>query len=181
MIHTDALIVGAGPVGLWQVFQLGLLEVKSHVVDSLPAAGGQCAELYADKPIYDIPGLPVCSGQELTDRLLQQIRPFGAGLHFDQEVSIVEQQPGTDAGFLVQTSTARASRPRSSSCPPAAGAFMRGSGRFPQSMPSVQPALLPASPMPLSFGSVTWVVLGDGDRRRSCHPDGPASGADQPA
>jgi thioredoxin reductase (NADPH) len=104
MIQTDALIVGAGPVGLFQVFQLGLLEIKSQVVDSLPRAGGQCAELYPDKPIYDLPGLPVCSGQELTDRLLQQIGPFGAGMHFDQEVSVVETQPGSDGGFVVQTS-----------------------------------------------------------------------------
>jgi thioredoxin reductase (NADPH) len=66
-IEADAVIIGAGPVGLFQVFELGLLEIKAHVIDSLPAVGGQCVELYPDKPIYDIPAVPVCTGQELTD------------------------------------------------------------------------------------------------------------------
>ena len=77
-IETDALIVGAGPVGLFQVFELGLLEIKTHIVDSLEYPGGQCIELYPDKPIYDIPAVPVCTGRELTDNLLKQIEPFGA-------------------------------------------------------------------------------------------------------
>ena len=102
-IETDAVIVGAGPVGLFQVFELGLLEVKAHVIDSLPYPGGQCVELYADKPIYDIPAVPVCTGRELTDKLLQQIAPFGATFHFGQEVSTVERQ--TDGRFLVETNT----------------------------------------------------------------------------
>ena len=76
-IETDAVIVGAGPVGLFQVFELGLLEIKAHVIDSLGYPGGQCVELYPDKPIYDIPAVPVCTGQELTDNLLKQIEPFG--------------------------------------------------------------------------------------------------------
>ena len=67
-IETDAVIVGAGPVGLFQVFELGLLEIKAHVIDSLAYPGGQCVELYPDKPIYDIPAVPVCTGQELTGR-----------------------------------------------------------------------------------------------------------------
>ena len=91
-IHTDVVIVGAGPCGLFQVFELGLLGLKAHVVDSLKAPGGQCVELYPDKPIYDIPAVPVCTGQELTDRLLEQIRPFGAGLHLGQEVTEVARQ-----------------------------------------------------------------------------------------
>lgn len=102
-IETDALIVGAGPVGLFQVFQLGLLEVKAHVIDSLPYPGGQCVELYPDKPIYDIPAVPVCTGRELTDRLLQQIAPFGATFHYGQEVGTVDQQP--DGRFFVETNT----------------------------------------------------------------------------
>src|SRR4051812_15256150 len=73
VIATDALIVGAGPVGLFQVFELGLQEVRTEVVDSLPHAGGQCFELYADKPIYDIPAMPYGTGRELTERLLKQI------------------------------------------------------------------------------------------------------------
>ena len=100
-LETDALIVGAGPVGLFQVFELGLLEVKAHVIDSLPYPGGQCVELYPDKPIYDIPAVPVCTGRELTDKLLKQIAPFGATFHYNQEVSTVEQQ--ADGRFLVAT------------------------------------------------------------------------------
>ncbi len=101
-IETDAVIVGAGPVGLFQVFELGLLEIKAHVIDSLPYPGGQCVELYPDKPIYDIPAVQVCTGRELTDRLLMQIQPFGAAFHFDQEVSTVHKQD--DGRFMVETS-----------------------------------------------------------------------------
>jgi thioredoxin reductase (NADPH) len=103
-IETDAVIVGAGPVGLFQVFELGLLEIKAHVIDSLAYPGGQCIELYPDKPIYDIPAVPVCTGKELTDNLLKQIEPFGATFHFGQEVSTVERQE--DGRFLVGTSKA---------------------------------------------------------------------------
>lgn len=102
MIETDAVIIGAGPVGLFQVFELGLLEVKAHVIDSLPHPGGQCVELYPDKPIYDIPAVPVCTGQELTERLLKQITPFGPTFHYGQEVSTVQKQ--ADGRFLVETS-----------------------------------------------------------------------------
>lgn len=91
LIETDAVVVGAGPVGLFQVFELGLLEIKAHVIDSLPYAGGQPVELYPDKPIYDIPGIPVCTGRELTERLLAQIKPFDATFHLGQEVSTVQQ------------------------------------------------------------------------------------------
>ena len=101
-IETDAVIIGAGPVGLFQVFELGLLEVKAHVIDSLPHPGGQCVELYPDKPIYDIPAVPVCTGQELTNSLLKQIAPFGATFHYGQEVTTVEKKP--DGRFLVETS-----------------------------------------------------------------------------
>ncbi|MCY7371538.1 MAG: NAD(P)/FAD-dependent oxidoreductase [Polaromonas sp.] len=101
-IETDAVIVGAGPVGLFQVFELGLLEIKAHVIDSLAYPGGQCIELYPDKPIYDIPAVPVCTGKELTDSLLKQIQPFGATFHFGQEVSTVERQQ--DGRFYVETS-----------------------------------------------------------------------------
>jgi thioredoxin reductase (NADPH) len=102
MIETDAVIVGAGPVGLFQVFELGLLEIKAHVIDLLPYAGGQCIELYPDKPIYDIPAIPVCTGKELTDGLLKQIEPFGATFHYNQEVSTLAKQD--DGRFLVETS-----------------------------------------------------------------------------
>ncbi|MDY0742909.1 NAD(P)/FAD-dependent oxidoreductase [Paucibacter sp. R3-3] len=101
-IETDAVIVGAGPVGLFQVFELGLLEIKAHIIDSLPHPGGQCVELYPDKPIYDIPAVPVCTGQELTDNLLKQIEPFGATFHLGQEVTTVQKQD--DGRFFVATS-----------------------------------------------------------------------------
>ncbi len=101
-IETDAVIVGAGPVGLFQVFELGLLEIKAHVIDSLNDVGGQCIELYPDKPIYDIPAIPVCTGKELTDSLLKQIEPFGATFHLGQEVSVVQKLE--DGRFFVETS-----------------------------------------------------------------------------
>jgi thioredoxin reductase (NADPH) len=101
-IETDAVIVGAGPVGLFQVFELGLLEIKAHVIDSLAYPGGQCIELYPDKPIYDIPAVPVCTGKELTDNLLKQIEPFGATFHLGQEVTVVEKL--ADGRFHVETS-----------------------------------------------------------------------------
>ncbi|RYX98142.1 MAG: NAD(P)/FAD-dependent oxidoreductase [Comamonadaceae bacterium] len=101
-IETDALIIGAGPAGLFQVFQLGLLDIKAHVVDALPYPGGQCIETYPDKPIYDIPGIVACTGRELVDRLVKQMAPFGAELHLSQEVSALEQQ--ADGRFAVETS-----------------------------------------------------------------------------
>ncbi|WP_375134410.1 NAD(P)/FAD-dependent oxidoreductase [Roseateles aquatilis] len=102
VIETDAVIVGAGPVGLFQVFELGLLEIKAHIIDSLAYPGGQCIELYPDKPIYDIPALPVVTGKELTDNLMKQIEPFGATFHLGQEVTTVEKQ--ADGRFFVATS-----------------------------------------------------------------------------
>lgn len=106
MLHSptlaDAVIIGAGPVGLFQVFELGLLDIKAHVIDSLPEAGGQCIELYPDKPIYDIPAIPVCTGRELTNNLLKQIAPFSPQFHLGQEVTGLEKQ--ADGRFLISTS-----------------------------------------------------------------------------
>ena len=101
-IEADAVVIGAGPVGLFQVFELGLLDIKAHVIDALPFPGGQPAELYPDKPIYDIPGIPVCTGQELVNNLLKQIEPFSATFHLGEEVSTVEQRD--DGRFFVATS-----------------------------------------------------------------------------
>jgi thioredoxin reductase (NADPH) len=93
-IHeTDAIIIGAGPVGLFAVFELGLLDIKAHLVDILDKVGGQCAELYPEKPIYDIPALPSVTGQELTDRLLQQIAPFNPVFHLGQMADSLEKLP----------------------------------------------------------------------------------------
>jgi thioredoxin reductase (NADPH) len=101
-IETDAVVIGAGPVGLFQVFELGLLEIKAQVVDSLPRVGGQCMELYPDKPIYDIPAVPVCSGRELTESLLKQIAPFHPTFHLGQTVTALQRQD--DGRFALQTS-----------------------------------------------------------------------------
>jgi len=90
-IRTDVTIVGAGPCGLFAVFELGLLDLKCHLVDILDRPGGQCAELYPEKPIYDIPAVPVCTGQELTDRLIEQIRPFDPVFHFGQMAEKLER------------------------------------------------------------------------------------------
>ena len=102
VIETDAVVIGAGPVGLFQVFELGLLGIRAHVIDALPVAGGQCIELYADKPIYDIPATKVCTGRELIDKLLAQIEPFAAVFHFNQQVDAVERQH--DGRFRIDTS-----------------------------------------------------------------------------
>lgn len=101
MIVTDVVVIGAGPVGLFQVFELGLLDLRAHVIDSLPQVGGQCIELYPDKPIYDIPAIPVCNAHELVDRLLEQITPFAPQFHLGQEVTDVQRQAG--GRFLLRT------------------------------------------------------------------------------
>ncbi|WP_310567306.1 NAD(P)/FAD-dependent oxidoreductase [Hydrogenophaga sp.] len=102
-IATDAVVIGAGPVGLFQVFELGLLDIRAHVIDALPHIGGQPVELYPDKPIYDIPGLPFCTGQGLADALLRQSAPFAPQFHLGQTVNQVHAQE--DGQWLVGTST----------------------------------------------------------------------------
>lgn len=102
VIQTEVVIIGAGPCGLFQVFELGLLGMRAHVLDSLASPGGQCTELYPDKPIYDIPALPVCGAQELVDRLMEQIKPFEPVFHLGEEV--LEVTPRDDRRFDVVTS-----------------------------------------------------------------------------
>jgi thioredoxin reductase (NADPH) len=93
MVHeTDVAIIGAGPVGLFAVFELGLLDLRCHLVDTLTRPGGQCAELYPEKPIYDIPGITVVTGQELTDRLLDQIKPFEPRFSLGQQVESLQRR-----------------------------------------------------------------------------------------
>jgi thioredoxin reductase (NADPH) len=99
---TDVVIIGAGPVGLFAVFELGLLDMKAHLVDILDKPGGQCAELYPEKPIYDIPALPVVTGQELTDRLMEQIKPFNPVFHLGQMAEALEK---TAEGWKLTTDT----------------------------------------------------------------------------
>jgi thioredoxin reductase (NADPH) len=107
-IRTDALIIGAGPIGLFAVFELGLLDMKAHLVDILDKVGGQCAELYPEKPIYDIPGIPYITGQGLTDALMEQIKPFGPTFHLNEMVETIERvgdplfRVTTDAGKVFE-------------------------------------------------------------------------------
>jgi len=105
VIKTDVVIIGAGPCGLFQVFELGLLGLKCEVIDSIRNPGGQCTELYPDKPIYDIPAIPMCTGQELTDALLQQIEPFEYGMTLNDEVVVVERQ--SENNFFLETSSGK--------------------------------------------------------------------------
>src|ERR1700753_1742362 len=103
-IETDVAIIGAGPIGLFAVFELGLLDLKGHRIDILDRPGGQCTELYPEKPIYDIPGLPIVTGQELVNKLMEQISPFNPQFHFSEMVTVLEKQADgrwklkTDAG-----------------------------------------------------------------------------------
>ncbi len=99
--ETDVLIIGAGPVGLFAVFELGLYDLKCHLIDILDRPGGQCAELYPEKPIYDIPGWPVISGQELTDKLMEQIQPFSPEFLFNRMVSSFKRLE--DGSFEIET------------------------------------------------------------------------------
>lgn len=109
IIKTDAVIIGAGPCGLFAVFELGLLDMRCQLVDILDRPGGQCAELYPEKPIYDIPGYPVISGQELTDRLMEQIAPFKPEFHFQQMAESLKKTPEgkwrltTDTGTVFES------------------------------------------------------------------------------
>jgi len=98
--QTDAVIIGAGPVGLFAVFELGLVDIKAHLIDVLDRPGGQCAELYPEKPIYDIPALKIVTGQELTDNLMAQIKPFDPRFHFGQTAAEFKK---TDSGWRVTT------------------------------------------------------------------------------
>lgn len=119
---ADVVVIGAGPVGLFQVFQLGLQGLRVHLIDALAHPGGQCAELYGDKPLYDIPGLPFCTGHELVQRLLQQIAPFAPHWHLGQQVAQLTAQPC--GGFVVGTSTGTQLRARAVCIAAGVGAFV---------------------------------------------------------
>ncbi len=121
-IDADALVIGAGPVALFLAFELGLLEIHAHLVDALPHSGGQCAELYPDKPIYDIPGLPVVGGRELVERLRQQASPFKPTLHAGQLVTALQRRD--DGRWHVQTSAGTTFAARTVFIAAGAGAFL---------------------------------------------------------
>ena len=160
-IETDALIVGAGPVGLFQVFELGLLEVKAHVVDSLAYAGGQCIELYPDKPIYDIPAVPMCTGKELTDNLLKQIEPFGATMHLGQEVSELRKQD--DGRFFVATSKGTQFISKSVFIAGGVGSFQPRLLKLPGLDKYTDTQLFYRVRNPAQFAGKDLVILGGGD------------------
>ena len=101
MIDTDVLVIGAGPTGLFCVHQLGIIGLKCEVVDNLDKIGGQCIELYPDKPIYDIPGIPVCTGEELTSKLIEQIKPFKTNFHLSDRVEEVKKN---ENNWIIKTS-----------------------------------------------------------------------------
>ena len=160
-IETDALVIGAGPVGLFQAFQLGLQGIACHLVDALPHAGGQCAELYADKPIYDIPGLPVCTGRELVERLQQQIAPFKPAFHLGQTVDTLQAAP--DGRWAVASSAGQAWLANTVFIAAGVGAFV------PRSLPieGLTPLLgrqvwFASSALP-GFDGQHLLVTGDGD------------------
>ncbi|MDR2334067.1 MAG: NAD(P)/FAD-dependent oxidoreductase [Burkholderiaceae bacterium] len=121
-LEVDAVVLGAGPVGLFQVFQLGLQGIQAHLVDALPHVGGQCAELYPDKPIYDIPGTPVCTGRELVAQLQVQIAPFKPVTHLAQQVSSLALQD--DGRILLQTTAGVALLARVAVIAAGVGAFV---------------------------------------------------------
>ena len=160
-IETDALVIGAGPVGLFQVFELGLLEIQAHVVDSLPAPGGQCLELYPDKPIYDVPGMPVCTGRELTQRLLQQIRPFGTPLHLQQEVTHLQRR--ADQRFAVQTSQGTRFVARTVFIAGGVGSFQPRKVKVPGLEAHEGSQVLYRVPDPAALAGLDIVVTGDED------------------
>ena len=159
--ETDALIIGAGPVGLFQVFELGLLGIQAHVVDALPHVGGQCIELYADKPIYDIPALPVCTGRELVDNLQRQIAPFGAIFHLGQEVTRLVKNP--DGRFQLHTSSGNSFLTRTVFIAAGVGAFLPRTLQVPGVEELVGQQLLYRSPPLMQLAGQDVVVLGEGN------------------
>lgn len=179
LIDTDALIIGAGPVGLFQVFQLGLQALHAEVVDVLPHAGGQCVALYADKPIYDIPGLPVCTGQELTDRLMTQIRPFAPGFHWGQQVSRLEVRQ--DGRFELHTQSGTGFRARTVFIAAGVGAFVPRSLKLPgldvfRGTQVVEGGWSAQTMAKLQAPDRRWVVVGNDDTALTCALQGVAEG-----
>ena len=161
MIETDAVIIGAGPAGLFQAFQLGLLEIGAHLIDALPAVGGQCIELYPDKPIYDIPGIGRCSGRELADRLLAQIRPFHTPMHLGQLVSELAVQ--ADGRFALATSAGQHFLARSVFIAAGVGAFQYRTLKVPGIDVFEGTQLLHRAPERSSLAGRHVLVFGDDD------------------
>jgi len=161
LIDTDVVIIGAGPCGLFQVFELGLLGLKAEVVDSTRQPGGQCAELYPDKPIYDIPGIPVCSGQELTDALLRQIEPFNCGMHLQEEVTVVRKD--RDDSFHVETNAGTQFHAKAVVIAGGVGSFQPRKLRVPGAEDFEGRSLHYRVQDPTQFAGQRLVILGGGD------------------
>ena len=161
MIQTEALIIGAGPVGLFQAFQLGLQDIRCHVVDALPQVGGQCVELYANKPIYDIPGIPLCTGQALIDQLQQQVKPFAPQFHLQELVSDLK---ATDDGqWHLQTNKGTQFKAATVFIAAGVGAFVKRGLSLPGFDELLGKQIFHAAPNPSSFKGQHLIVLGDGD------------------
>ena len=161
MIQTDVVIVGAGPCGLFQVFELGLLGLKAEVIDSIRQPGGQCTELYPDKPIYDIPAVPICTGDELTENLLKQIEPFGYGMQLGEEVTVVERQD--DDSFRVETSAGKQFSAKAVVIAAGVGSFQPRPLRVPDVDSYTDHSIHYRVRDPDKFSGKDVVVLGGGD------------------
>ncbi len=161
MIKTDVVIVGAGPCGLFQVFELGLLGVKAELVDSIRQPGGQCTELYPDKPIYDIPAIPVCSGEELTDALLKQIEPFDCGMHLGEEVTVVRRND--DDSFHIETNKGTEIQATAVVIAGGVGSFQPRQLRVPGAEDYAGKALHYRVQNPSQFTGKKLAILGGGD------------------
>jgi thioredoxin reductase (NADPH) len=161
MINCNAVIIGAGPVGLFQVFELGLLGLDAHVIDSMPHAGGQCIELYPDKPIYDIPAVPACSGRELIERLQQQIRPFAPQFHLGNTVTSLERME--NGRFRLHTSTGLAFDAGVVIIAGGLGAFAPRTLDLPEAASLVGRALHYKVSQPALFDEQDIVIAGGGD------------------
>ena len=159
--EADAVIIGAGPVGLFQVFELGLLEINAHVIDSLPEIGGQCIELYPDKPIYDIPAVPVCTGRELVSNLLKQIEPFKPQFHLGQDVTSLKQQE--DGRFLLTTSENKSFLTKTVFIAAGVGAFQPRSLNLEGIEPLVGKQVFYHVKQPEQFTGKRIVICGGGD------------------
>jgi len=161
VINTDVVIVGAGPCGLFQVFELGLLGLKAHIVDSIRQPGGQCTELYPDKPIYDIPGIPVCSGTELTEGLLKQIEPFHCDMHLNEEVTVVKKND--ENSFHVETNAGTQFHAKAIVIAGGVGSFQPRQIRFPGIDDFHAKNLHYRVKDPKRFAGKRLVILGGGD------------------
>jgi len=160
-IKTDVVIIGAGPIGLFQVFELGLHGLQCHIIDALPEPGGQCIELYPDKPIYDIPAIKQCTGEELVQRLMDQSAPFNPVYHLDQAVDILEKRG--EQNFFLSTSKGQDFECRAVIVAAGAGSFTPVRVRIPEIDQYEGGQLLYRVRDPKQFEGKRVVILGGGD------------------